>query len=211
MTEQIEPIRLMASQKDQASEVLTGAFLDDPLYLQIFPDIDERSRSLRRLFGAVIGYASKYGQVHTTPSLEGAICWLSPGNTRVTFWRMLRAGLEFQRAVATFRGDTRRQLLDALAYTDEVHKRLMAGPKLDSHWYLWALGVSPASQGRGIGGALLRPALAWSDSAGDPCYLETLNERNLAFYQRQGFEVRSEEVVPGVELRVWSMIREPAV
>jgi ribosomal protein S18 acetylase RimI-like enzyme len=209
MTVLIEPIKLIASQKDQASEVLTSAFLDDPLYVQIFPDVDERSRSLRRLFGAVVGYTLKYGQVLTTPSIEGVTCWLSPGNTRVTFWRMLRAGLEFQRTFATFRADARRQLLDALAYADEIHNRLMAGPKLDSHWYLWALGVTPVSQSRGIGGKLLRPALASSDHSGDPCYLETLNERSVAFYQRQGFEVRSEEVVPGVEVRVWSMIREP--
>jgi len=209
MTDQIEPIHLMDAQKDRTSEVLTSAFLDDPLYLQIFPDVDERSRSLRRLFGAVVGYALKYGQVHITPSLEGAICWLSPGNTKVTFWRMLRAGLAFQRTVASLRGDARRQLLDALAYTDEIHNRLMAGPKMDAHWYLWALGVTPASQGRGIGGMLLRPVLARSDRAGDPCYLETLNERNVAFYRRWGFEVRNEEVVPGVEVKVWSMIREP--
>jgi ribosomal protein S18 acetylase RimI-like enzyme len=100
-------------------------------------------------------------------------------------------------------------LLDALAYSDEIHKRLLAGPEMDSHWYLWALGVSPASQGRGIGGKLLRPVLSRSDRAGVLCYLETVNERNVAFYQRWGFEVRNEEVVPGVEVKVWSMIREP--
>lgn len=209
MTEPTEPIHLVTSQKDRASDVLARAFLDDPLYLHILPENDERSQSLRRLFGAVVGYTLRYGQVYTTPLVEGAACWLSPGNTRVTFWRMLRVGLEFQRAVGRMRADARRQLLDALAFTDEIHKRLMAGPDMGSHWYLWALGVSPASQGRGIGGKLIRPVLARSDRGRAPCYLETLNERSVAFYQRWGFEVRSVEVVPEIEVKVWSMIREP--
>lgn len=202
-------MRLIASQKSQVAEVLARAFQDDPLYQHIFPDSYERSRSLNRLFGAVIVYALRYGQAQTTTMLEGAACWLSPGNTRVTFWRMLRTGLGFQRAVARMQVDVRRQLLGALTHSDEIHRRLMNGPHLDSHWYLWALGVAPDSQGTGIGGRLIKPVLDQSDREGDPCYLETTNERNIPFYQTWGFEKRNEELLLGVGVKVWSMIREP--
>ena len=205
MTESIEAVRLVASQKDRATEVLARAFQDDPAYEHVFPDSHERSRSLRLLCGAVVGYSLKYGTVHTTPAVRGAACWLSPGNTEVTFWRMLRTGMEFQRAVARFRQEARHQLLDALAYKHQIHKRLMTRP----HWYLWALGVAPTVQGQGIGGKLIQPVLAWSDREGAPCYLETQTERNVPFYQRWGFEVLSEAVVPGQALCVWSMLREP--
>lgn len=209
MLNPIEPNNLLASQKDRLSEVLASAFNDDPLYLHIFPDNNERSRSLKRLFGAVVGYSLKYGQVNSTPSVAGAACWLSPGNTKVTFWRMLRTGLAFQRTMARLSSDARGQLMQALAYSDEIHTRLVAGPAMNSHWYLWALGVSPTSQGQGIGGQLIRPVLLQSDSSRNSCYLETMNMRSVAFYQRWGFEVRSEEVIPGVGVKVWSMIREP--
>ena len=209
MKELIGPIRLAAYQKNRASEVLVRAFDSDPVYRQIVPDSDERSRSLRSLFRAVIGYALQYGRVHTTPSMEGIVCWLTPGNTEVTFWRMLRTGLEFQRAMRQIRKDARHQLLDTLAYMDEIHKRLMAGPLMGSHWYLWALGVEPANQGRGIGGKLIKPVLIQADRDRTPCYLETQTERNVAFFQKWGFEIRSDEVVPGQELRLWSMVREP--
>lgn len=209
VNEPIETILLVNDKRSRASDVLARAFHDDPLYRRILPAGDERTPALRGLFGAVVGYTLRYGLVYTTPPVDGAACWLSPGNTRVTFWRMLRTGMAFQRVVARLSADVRRQLLDALAYTDEIHKRLMAGPAMDAHWYLWALGVTPSCQGQGIGGALIRPVLTQSDGYGMPCYLETLNRENIAFYQRWGFEVRADEIVPGVDVRVWSMIREP--
>ncbi len=204
-----ETIRLAASGKNRAAEILTAAFLEDPLYQHLFPDTAERSSSLRRLFGAVVGYTLKYGIVHTTSSVDGVACWLTPGNTKITFWRMLRTGLEFQRAVSRLRADARSQMLEAMAYMDEIHNQLMAGPDRGSHWYLWALGVSPPSQGQGLGAKLIQPVLTRSDLSNYFCYLETLNERNVVFYQRWGFDVSNETIVPGVELRVWSMIREP--
>jgi ribosomal protein S18 acetylase RimI-like enzyme len=205
MSEPHRAVDLTGAQKGKAADVLARAFHADPAYRQLVPDSDERSRSLRALFGAVVGYSFRYGQVHTTPGLEGAACWLTPGNTEVTFWRMLRTGLSFQRAMAKFGPDARRQLLDALAHLQEIQVRLMARP----HWYLWALGVEPAYQGRGIGSELIRPALAQSDQEGTPCYLETQSQRTLAFYGRHGFEIVSEGVLPGLGLKAWSMLREP--
>jgi ribosomal protein S18 acetylase RimI-like enzyme len=198
-----EPARLMSSQRDQASEVLTRAFQDDPMYAEIIPDIAERVRSLRWLWRAVVKCCLLYGQVHTTPAVEGAACWLPPGSTNITFWRSLRAGMAL--AVMRFPREAQRRLLDIIGHTDELHKRLMGRP----HWYLMALGVDPPFQGHGIGGRLLRPVLVRSDEDGLPCYLETQTERNVEFYQRRGFDVVSEGEVPGYSLRIWVMVREP--
>jgi ribosomal protein S18 acetylase RimI-like enzyme len=89
---------------------------------------------------------------------------------------------------------------------DELHKRKVPGP----HWYLWALGVEPARQGQGIGSRLIAPVLAQADREGLPCYLETETAGNVAFYQKQGFYVVSDDLVPGQSLRIWTMLREPA-
>jgi ribosomal protein S18 acetylase RimI-like enzyme len=77
------------------------------------------------------------------------------------------------------------------------------------HWYLMALGVEPARQGQGIGGRLIRPVLAQADRAGVLCYLETETERNVAFYQKHGFVVAESGPVPGHNLPLWMMVREP--
>ena len=197
-------IPLPASQKAQAAKVLGRAFLVDPAYTALFPDDLERAQALPKLFGAVVGYSLVYGLVHTTPEVEGVACWLSPGNTEVTLWRILRTGLGLYRAVGRFNPTARREFLAVLDHLDEIHKRKAPG----AHWYLWALGVEPGSQGRGIGSRLIQPVLNRADLDGVPCYLETQTEGNVRFYQKRGFEVVSDGVVPDQGIRIWTMLRE---
>jgi ribosomal protein S18 acetylase RimI-like enzyme len=56
-------------------------------------------------------------------------------------------------------------------------------------WYLDALGVDPAKQGTGIGNALMRHGLEAAGAAGVDAFLETGQERNVAYYERFGFRV----------------------
>jgi len=89
---------------------------------------------------------------------------------------------------------------------DALHNAAMSVP----HWYLWALGVEPGMQRRGIGGAIIRPVLDRADQGGLPCYLETANDRNLPFYQRHGFEVGGEHRAHSDGMTIWTMIRPAA-
>jgi ribosomal protein S18 acetylase RimI-like enzyme len=77
------------------------------------------------------------------------------------------------------------------------------------HAYLWFLGVSPAAQGRGVGSALLRAANARLDATGQPAYLETGTTRNVALYQRHGYQVISKHRARPDAPTMWSMWREP--
>lgn len=198
-------VSLDVSQKERANLVLTKAFMDDPMYTYIIPDSDERQASLGRLWQALVNYTMVYGEIYTTPEVKGVACWLSPGNTQQTFWRMLRTGMGFTRAVMKFKAEARKRFLEIMNYADKEHQRLMPGP----HWYLWAIGVEPDYQGQGIGGSLIQPVLSRAEEAGLPCYLETQTEANVAFYQKRGFEVLSAGEVPGHGVMAWTMAREP--
>lgn len=201
----IEPITLETSQKERASEVLTQAFHDDPMWTTIFPDADERARSLQNLWQALVGYCLVYGEVYTTTQVQGAACWLAPGNTELTFWRSLRTGFGFVRAVMKYEGDSRRRFLDVVDFMDNQHKLLMDR----AHWYLWALGVAPEYQGQGVGGRLIQPVLGRAEAKSLPCYLETQTEGNVVFYQKRGFDVLSVGVVPGYGVKIWTMVKKP--
>jgi GNAT superfamily N-acetyltransferase len=74
-------------------------------------------------------------------------------------------------------------------------------------WFLGAVGVDPGRQGRGLGGAVIRPGLDAADREGVPAFLETSEARNVAFYEKLGFEVTAEYVLPGGGPRTWSMTR----
>jgi ribosomal protein S18 acetylase RimI-like enzyme len=198
-----EVIPLPTTYRTRAVEVLTLAFLDDPLYRMLIPETEQRRLSLQALWSALIKTSSRYGVVDTTPDIAGIACWLAPGNADLGLWPMVRTGLALPRAMMQFPADSRKKFLEMVSTTDRIRLQHMPHP----HWYLWALAVDPARQGAGIGGTLLAATLRRADAGELPCYLETETESNVAFYTRRGFKVVHEEVF--AELRLWSMLRAP--
>lgn len=89
-------------------------------------------------------------------------------------------------------------------YLNDWARRHYSGP----HHYVYAIGVEPSHQHRGLGRRLIRPLLDEADGEGLPVYLETLTESNLRFYRSLGFRVtdscRSHPEGP----MTWMLIRE---
>lgn len=197
-------VPLDASQREQAAQVLTAAFQDDFMYRRIFGSAEQCQGALRSIWGGVLDYCLAFGEVYTTPAMEGVIGWLGPGETDVTLWRLLRSGRSLLGAVLRMPPRQLYRFLAVMKRVDALHGRTMKQP----HWYLWLLGVAPAHQGRGIGSSLLRPLLARADETGLPCYLETQTEGNVAFYRRRGFAVLREMPLP-YGIKIWTMLREP--
>ena len=152
----------------------------------------------------MVRYSLLYGEVYTTPAVNGVACWLPPGRTELTLGRMVRCGLHatpLKMGLAAYR-----QFDIYMSYADVLHARYAPEP----HWYLWAIGVDPASQGKGIGSRLIKPILKRADAGGTACYLETEMARNVRFYEKHGFEVVDGGKVPKLGAQVWAMVREPA-
>jgi len=201
MSETTQSIRLTDAQLKPAIEVMGKAFLNDPFLCYLVPDEQKRARVTPEFVAIVVRYCFHYGQVWTVPSVAGVACWLTPGKTSPSFWGMMRTGMLTMPLQFGWAGFQR--FSGVINYTEQLHKQFAVEP----HWYLWGLGVEPVQQGRGLGGQLIQPVLALADEARQPCYLETQNERNLPFYQRHGFAVMSDGVVPGSDFRVWAMVR----
>jgi ribosomal protein S18 acetylase RimI-like enzyme len=89
----------------------------------------------------------------------------------------------------------------------EVFKQLEALHPIEPHWHIGTLGVDPMFQGRGVGARLLSSWLEGVDRDGAPAYLETDNEKNIAFYERSGFRLDGEISIFSVS--VWRMRRGP--
>jgi hypothetical protein len=188
-------IRLAPSQVRQASNVLCRAFYQDPLVRYILPDEARRTQVLPSFYRIVVRYALRCGEVSTTSNVDGVACWLTPGNTTGSSRRLLRVA---PTALFTFRLSEQRRNTIYSRYTDEAHEQAISGP----HWYLWGLGIEPSRQHQGLGGQLIQPILACADRDGLPCYLETTNGANVPFYEKHGFTIVSDGVVPSTTLRV---------
>jgi GNAT superfamily N-acetyltransferase len=181
---------------------LAAAFADDPFPVHLQPDRTRRMAMLPSFLGSAQRHCLRYGEVWATDDAAAVACWLSPGRTTPSTAQMLRSGM----VGGTLRlgvGGLRR-LFRLTGRMDAAHHRAVPGP----HWYLFLLAVRPDAQGTGLGRAVLQPVLERADAEGLPCYLDTHNPANPAFYARSGFQEAAGEVVDGV--RFWGLLRPPA-
>jgi ribosomal protein S18 acetylase RimI-like enzyme len=86
---------------------------------------------------------------------------------------------------------------------EDQHDRDITQP----HWYLLLLAVDPSSQGCGVGSRLMAPVLGKAAALAMPVYVQTLHERNVAFYKRHGFQVISKTAPRRGRPSCWGMIR----
>jgi ribosomal protein S18 acetylase RimI-like enzyme len=143
--------------------------------------------------------AFPHDEVWMTDGGDAAAVWLPPPGR----WQLSRPQrLLLLPALVRFFGLRTASVLGGLERMENRH------PDDPPHWYLFILGTEQAAQGRGLGSALLAQMLARVDADRMPAYLESSNERNLAWYGRHGFEVTSELAIPGGP-RIWPMWREP--
>ena len=181
-------------------EVIGHAFADDPVNRWVFgtgamiPTFTALARHvyLARGFGHVAYDES--GQA------KGAAMWLADHQHKEAgLWTTLRVAGTIARTAGV--GAMRRGLAIDKAFT-------RAHPA-QSHAFLFAIGVMPDAQGKGVGGALLRAGLRPIDALGLPCYLESTKEVNIPLYQRFGFELLPPMPLPDGCPPIWPMWRPP--
>lgn len=196
-----EMIRLGTDDIEWATSLLVDVFRNEPPLADMFRG-PRREKHVNYFIKCSCAYALLFGECYATPERDGVALWLPPGETKMTLGRMYKAGMLSAplklglSAFGRFQGFTQ--------HADELHKKSAPMP----HYYLFLLGVSPAAQGKGVGGLLLADMLGKVDREGMPAYLETQNERNVGFYQKFGFEVAAEEPFPKLKgLRNWGMLR----
>lgn len=188
------------SETPLAAALAADAFHDDPLFVHLYPDPGRRRRGLRIEFDAYLRRIYfPIGTPETTDELDGLALWIPPGKADALGWR------EKLLIPMLFRAVGWRQFWIAFRDYAAFDAYFPEEPVL----YLGTLTVAPSAQGRGVGSALLRSGLERADREGWPVYLETATERNVAFYERNGFRVTGTIPLPYGPTH-WAMQRAPA-
>jgi len=198
-----ELLRLTLKERDAGTVVLGRAFTEYELLRYYFHDETQRRAAADTFVFIALSVCLKYGEVYaTSEKLEGVAAWLPPGKAPFGARQIIRSVplsvlVRFGR-----QGASRMRAYGR--FVDNLHRRLVPYP----HWYLQIIGVGPAYQGQGLSSRLLRPVLERIDRERMPCYLETNAGKNVAIYRRFGFEVVSEDKMPGTEVTTFAMLRK---
>jgi ribosomal protein S18 acetylase RimI-like enzyme len=186
--------RATAADKAAMIDTLTLAFSADPAARWSWPESDTYLRAFPRFAQAFGGAAFEHGSAHRVNGCAGAALWLPPDvhPDEETMDRLMEE---------TVAPDAQKDAAKLMAQMAGYHPE-------EPHWYLPLIGIDPAKQGHGHGGALMRHALAICDRDRIAAYLESSNTRNVPFYERLGFEVLGTIQVGGSPTIV-PMLRKP--
>jgi len=192
-------IHALAADLPQLATSLASAFLDDPVAVWMFEDPATRLAQLRRWMRFNVEMGLTRGHLYTAGGNLAAAIWSPPNVTLFDdLW-----GPRMAKVMNEQLGERAGEVMQALA-------RVFASQPVDEpHFYLFTLGTHAEHQNRGLGGRVLEPVLAHCDAQGLSAHLESSNPRNLAFYQRHGFEVTGEIAVTATGPIIRPMRREP--
>lgn len=177
------PRRATLDDAKQLTQLLTSAFLNDPVMDWLVRSGPKRASGLSALFSVVLHKrAIPAGEVWMSDDGSACTVWLPPGLPAGPAGAIEQLkSLPFYVKVFGFR-----RLGRGAAISEALKK---AHPR-ESHFYLYFMAVDPALQGRGLGASILGATLARIDEIGVPAYLENSNPRNTRLYERAGFVAR---------------------
>ena len=183
------------AEKASAVDTVVLAFAADPVARWCWPDSHQYLTHMPSFTLAFGGGAFSHNSAHCTEDYAGVALWLPPD---------VHADEEAL-------GQIVEQTMSEVVQGDLgiVMEQMAEYHPTEPHWYLPLIGVDPAHQGKGHGGALLTYALQQCDRDGSVAYLESTNPRNISLYQRHGFKAIG-EIQAGTSPPIVPMFRPPA-
>jgi len=150
----------------------------------LVPDRVARARILPRQFAILVEHALTHGHVDVTSDRTAVAVWMH--RTEPEF----PAPVDYDRRLEAACGAhiDRFRTLDELFDTHH--------PEGPPHHHLALLAVHPATQGVGLGTALLRHHHRGLDAQRIPSYLEAACPRSAALYARHGYRMRGTLALP---------------
>lgn len=184
-----------------ASEVLSNAFHEDPVFSKLIPNNKERYKTLIKIFKFQIKYCLKHGVVLSTSNLKGISLWYPPENVFISIWKSIKnSSLSL---IFKIKWKNLHLLRKNDDFSEDLHKKLIPDP----HWYLSTIGIDPKHQGKGIGSRMLSFMINHIAKDHKTIFLETNSEKNVKLYKRFGFRILHKVLTPRTNIYHWSMIR----
>jgi ribosomal protein S18 acetylase RimI-like enzyme len=193
---------LIPADIETAADVISQAFMNDPLCTFMLPSSKGRLKALRIFFRiyAEINIRNKRGYGVGEP-MDGVAFWKSPSQNEVSISvKSLSIFLPLLFTAYPFGYFRARAILRKI---DEMHHKYADAP----HYYLDNIGVLESARGRGAASKLIRPFLARADEEKVISYTDTTTLLNVSLYSHFGFKCMEEYTVPRTGVTVWALKR----
>lgn len=183
----MQVVAATAADADQAARCLSIAFAADPLINFFFEKSPQGvPRAAQTFFSVLLRARVAMGMPALIAKDRGELLGVAMGySTERPDWPA-----PFNRE-----WDVLEESTPGIVERFEIYEGISdSGLPSSPHYYLGVLGVDKAQQGRGVGRGLLDAfcRISADDPLSSGVYLETGNRANLAFYERNGFELRAE-------------------
>ena len=181
----------------RVATALSRAFFDDPVFRWGYPDDARRRELLPGFFSLFTETLQRHDEIYVIGQGTAAALWAPPGQAPVPEQEAERFG----RRLEELSGANAERLFAISKVIEEHHPP-------GSYYFLQFIGVTPESQGAGIGSTLLGHMLERCDREGVRAYLDATSAHNKRLYERHGFRA-SAEYGPEGGPPLWPMWRDP--
>ena len=186
-----------ATDIDMLADILADSFSEDPVMNWVLPSPGLYPDFFHLLVRDIF---LPRGICHIDSSERSGGLWLPPGAHFDVPPSLSIASLMVRLVL--------RKGLRPLARLNQQARVFQKHHPTEPHYHLVFVGCRKSAQGQGLGSAMLKQGTRICDEAHMPAYLESSNKLNLPLYERHGFEVISQESMPGGGPHVWFMWRE---
>ena len=191
---------LSLSDVDAAAQVVSQAFVDDPLTSFMFPTKSTRLKTLHtfsRIYGEInIRNGRGYG---VGDPLQGVAFWKFPTQEDVSI--SVQSLVKFLPLLFSMYPIGHWRARTILSRIETLHQKHGAEP----HFYLDNLAVLPSARGQGLASKLIRPILEMADAHKSVAYTDTVTQANVPLYEHFDFQCVEASPVNGTGITVYSL------
>ena len=194
--------QLALSDVEQAADVISQAFINDPLCAYMLPYKQTRLTTLRKFFRAYgeVNISNQRGYGVCEP-LKGVAFWMEPNHTDVSI--RVKSLSIFLPLLFTYYPIGYIRARAILKQIDHLHQKYTDGP----HYHLDNIGVLPSNQGEGLSSRLIRPFLSKADAEKAIVYTDTVTRANVGLYEHFEFQTMDECPIVGKGITIWALRR----
>jgi ribosomal protein S18 acetylase RimI-like enzyme len=187
---------------DLAANVISQAFVDDPLCAFMLPFRRTRIKTLYKFFRAYSEVSIKNNRGYGSGEpLQGVAFWQFPEHESLSI--SLKSIGKFLPLLFTMYPIGYFRAKAILKQIDALHQKYADEP----HFYLDNIGVLQSSRGQGVSSRLIRPILGMADARNVIAYTDTVTRSNVALYEHFGFQCVEEATIAGTGITVWALRR----